>query len=79
MKVSTVIKLLSTYRPDDEIFVEWWSKEMFDHDENNPIDNEDWEQAVAQVEAFPDEWAVGTLFDQVETAIYHVRQSKVRA
>lgn len=75
MKVSEVIKLLNAYKPDDEIYVEWWDKSMFDHDEHNPVTDEQWREAVKQVATFPDEWAVGTLFDQLETAIYNAKQS----
>jgi hypothetical protein len=30
MKVSEAIEMLSRYKPDDEIIIEWWDKELFD-------------------------------------------------
>jgi hypothetical protein len=79
MRVSEAIKLLNTYKPDDDIYIEWWSKEMFDHDTDNPVLDDDWREAVKQVATFPDEWAIGTLFDQLETALYNVKRARVGA
>lgn len=77
MKVSTVIKMLNEYPPDAEIYVEWWGREMFDHDEENPVTDEAWGYAVAEVEGHPDEWAIGTLYDQLENALYDQKKDKV--
>ena len=77
MKVSDAIARLSQYPPDADIYIEWWSKEVLDHDEENPIANDDWAEAVARVENKPSEWAMGIIFDQLETALYEQKQDKV--
>lgn len=78
MKVSDAIKMLSdNYQPNDDIYIEWWGKEVFDHDEDNAISDDDWAVAVSIVEDNPSEWAMGLIFDELETALYEQKQDKV--
>lgn len=77
MKVSEAIKILNGYKPDDDIYIEWWGKEMFDHDEDNPIDSEDWHEACEVVQNNPSEWAMGLIFDQLESALYDQKKDRV--
>jgi hypothetical protein len=43
MKVSQAIKYLSEYNPDDEIIIEWWSRDFTEIDDKEiPIDIWNW-------------------------------------
>lgn len=77
MKVSDAIARLSQYPPDADIYIEWWGKEVFDQDEDNPISDDDWAVAVSKVEDWPSDWEMGLIFDQLETALYEQKQDKV--
>lgn len=79
MKVSRAIELLTkNHQPDEEILIEWWAKERFDLDDE-PLAEDDWASAVSSVEDYPSEWALGIIFDQLETAIYEAQQAKAKA
>ena len=41
MKVKDVIKSMQNYNLEDEIVVSWWTKDIFD-DEDNPITDQVW-------------------------------------
>lgn len=70
MKVSDLIELLAErYDPDDEIYVEWWDKGVFDHDPETPISDEAWGQAVEVAQANPIEYAMGAIYDQLWDAL----------
>jgi hypothetical protein len=45
MKVKDVIKNMQDYNPEDEVVVLWWTKDIFD-DEDNPITDEFWSKVV---------------------------------
>lgn len=80
MRVEQAIRMLSdNYQPHDDIYIEWWGKEVFDQDGDNPISDDDWAVAVSKVEDWPSLWAMGLIFDQLETAIYETRQAKAEA
>lgn len=49
MKVSSAIKYLSEYKPDDEILIAWWDKSYIELDYPN-ANNDLWERAVELVE-----------------------------
>lgn len=45
MKVKDVIKNMQDYNLEDEVVVLWWTKDIFD-DEDNPITDEVWIKVV---------------------------------
>jgi hypothetical protein len=45
MKVKDVIKNMQDYNLEDEVVVLWWTKDIFD-DEDNPITDEVWSKVV---------------------------------
>jgi hypothetical protein len=45
MKVKDVIKNMQNYNPEDEIVILYWTKDIFD-DEDNPITDEVWVKVV---------------------------------
>jgi hypothetical protein len=53
MKVSKVIDTLNHfYKPDDEICISWWGKELFrDAETNEPCSDEQWLKAVEDFDA----------------------------
>ncbi len=76
MKVSQAIRMLNdNYQPDDEIYIEWWGKDVFDYSEDNPVTDEEWSIAVESAENKPDEMAMSIIYEQLENAI--MRASKV--
>jgi hypothetical protein len=49
MKVKDVIKNMQDYNPDDEVVILWWTKDIFD-DENNTISDDVWAKVVKDVD-----------------------------
>jgi len=49
MKVKDVIKNMQNYNPEDEIVILYWTKDIFD-DEDNPITDEVWVKVVKDVD-----------------------------
>ena len=49
MKVKDVIKNMQDYNPDDEVVILWWTKDIFD-DEDNTISDEIWSKVVKDVD-----------------------------
>ena len=45
MKVKDVIKNMQSHNPEDEIVILYWTKDIFD-DEDNPITDEVWVKVV---------------------------------
>ena len=45
MKVKDAIKNMQSHNPEDEIVILYWTKDIFD-DEDNPITNEVWSKVV---------------------------------
>jgi hypothetical protein len=45
MKVKDVIKNMQSHNPEDEIVILYWTKDIFD-DEDNPITDEVWSKVV---------------------------------
>ncbi len=45
MKVKDVIKNMQSHNPEDEIVILYWTKDIFD-DEDNPITDEVWTKVV---------------------------------
>jgi|AACY02.2.fsa_nt_gi hypothetical protein len=54
MKVSEVIDRLGVYKPDDEIYIEWWDKDLaksFSYmDDDAELTDEEWGAAVDHLE-----------------------------
>jgi hypothetical protein len=48
MKVRDAIELLSTYKPDDEICIAWWTRELFEDPDGEDPSVEAWSHAVAE-------------------------------
>jgi hypothetical protein len=49
MKVKDVIKNMQDYNPEDEVVILWWTKDIFD-DEDNTISDEIWSKVVKDVD-----------------------------
>jgi hypothetical protein len=49
MKVKDVIKNMQNYNPEDEVVILWWTKNIFD-DENNTISDDVWAKVVKDVD-----------------------------
>ena len=49
MKVKDVIKNMQSYNPDDEVVILWWTKDIFD-DEDNTISDDVWSNVVKEVD-----------------------------
>ena len=45
MKVKDVIKNMQNYNPEDEIVILYWTKDIF-NDEDNPISDQVWSKVV---------------------------------
>ena len=77
MKVEKAIRLLSeNYQPNDDILIEWWGKDVFDLDENNPISGRDWAAVVSKVEAWPNDYALENIYNDVVSTIEKIRRPK---
>ena len=48
MKVSQAIVMLESYKPDEEICISWWCKDLFTDSDDNPVSDEAWENAVGE-------------------------------
>jgi len=51
MKVKDVIKNMQDYDLEDEVVVLWWTKDIFD-DEDNPITDEVWTKVVKTLDDY---------------------------
>jgi hypothetical protein len=52
MRVSEAIEMLNQmYKPDDELCISWWGKELFCDADNNPCTDEQWQRAVDDFDA----------------------------
>jgi len=49
MKVKDVIKSMQNYNPEDEVVILWWTKDIFD-DEDNTISDDVWSNVVKEVD-----------------------------
>ena len=49
MKVKDVIKSMQNYNPEDEVIILWWTKDIFD-DEDNTISDDVWFNVVKEVD-----------------------------
>jgi hypothetical protein len=66
MKVSKAIEMLSKYNPDDEIIIEWWSRDFTEMDDKEiPVDI--W-NFVADGYEF-NEYTYSEMFNEIEQAI----------
>jgi len=48
MKVKDVIKSMQNYNPEYEVIIPWWTKDIFD-DEDNTISDDVWSNVVKEV------------------------------
>jgi hypothetical protein len=69
VKVSDAIEALQAYKPDEHIYIEWWSQEIFDHDPDNPIPVDVWEGACELMQSNPSEFAMGAVYDALDDNI----------
>jgi hypothetical protein len=46
MKIKDVIKNMQDYNPEDEVVILWWTKDIFDDNEEKVIDNDAWSNVV---------------------------------
>ena len=46
MKIKDVIKSMQDYNPEDEVVILWWTKDIFDDNEEKVIDNDAWSNVV---------------------------------
>ena len=49
MKVKDVIKSMQNYNPEDEVVILYWTKDIFD-DENNTLTDDVWAKVVQEVD-----------------------------
>ena len=49
MKVKDVIKSMQNYNPEDEVVILYWTKDIFD-DENNTLTDDVWAKVVKEVD-----------------------------
>jgi hypothetical protein len=49
MKVKDVIKNMQDYNPEDEVVILYWTKDIFD-DENNTLTDDVWVKVVQEVD-----------------------------
>jgi hypothetical protein len=49
MKVKDVIKNMQNYNPEDEVVILYWTKDIFD-DEDNPITDEVWSKVITIID-----------------------------
>jgi hypothetical protein len=49
MKVKDVIKNMQSHNPEDEVIILYWTKDIFD-DEDNPLTDEVWSKVVKEVD-----------------------------
>ena len=45
MKVKEIIETLNYRNPEEEVIILWWTKDIFD-DEDNPITDDNWNKSV---------------------------------
>jgi hypothetical protein len=72
MKVSEAIEMLSKfYKPDDELCISWWGKELFPDADDNPCTDENWLKAVDDFDAHEGYEYINTkVWDNLNYAIY---------
>jgi hypothetical protein len=49
MKAKRIIKAMSELDPEEEVIILWWTKDIFD-DEDNPITDEVWAKVVKETD-----------------------------
>jgi len=49
MKIKDVIASMQNYNPEDEVVILWWTKDIFD-DEDNTISDDVWSNVVKEVD-----------------------------
>lgn len=67
-KVSEIIKMLSTYSPDEEIAIAWWDKETFEDYNQNKIKDEAWGKVIDMfddVTRYPQEQIWNTIIEVI--------------
>ena len=61
--VKEAIKMLKDYSDqDEEICIAWWSKELFEHDEDNKIKEEAWNKVVLEFDDMTEHYQ-GLIYD----------------
>jgi hypothetical protein len=55
MKVSTVINMLSTLNPDDEVVIDWWTQEWFEEVAGKKISPVGWQWVVSWARRYDEE------------------------
>ena len=71
MKVSDVLRIMAERDPNEHIYIEWWDRELFEYDAENPIPDEAWKKACEEAQNNPNEWAMQTIFEQIEDALQY--------
>lgn len=71
MKVSEIITLLQTMKPDDNICILWWERDTFD-DTEEPITDECWNKVCDDFDNWDDaganitDWVADAVIDHTE-------------
>lgn len=70
MKISQAIVMLKSYGSmDDEICISWWSKDLFDDDDNH-ISRQAWDDAVGVFDAEEGfDWINGQMYETINDLI----------
>lgn len=67
--VKEAIKMLKDYSDqDEEICIAWWSKELFEHDEDNKIKEEAWNKVVLEFDDMTEHYQ-GLIYDIIVETI----------
>ena len=67
--VKEAIKMLKDYTDqDEEICIAWWSKELFEHDEDNKIKEEAWNKVVLEFDGMTEHYQ-GLIYDIIVETI----------
>ena len=67
--VKEAIKMLKDYSDqDEEICIAWWSKELFEHDEDNKIKEEAWNKVVLEFDGMTEHYQ-GLIYDIIVETI----------
>lgn len=76
MKVANAIELLSSLRPDEDVFILWWGKSDFDYlneEDGLVLTEERWGWAVHEIEKMADHDSFG-VYDNISDVVWEWAQ-----
>lgn len=76
MLVSQVIETLqSSYKPTDEIYIDWWDTDVV-QDPDNPISEEAWKRAIKIAEDADHSYIYGLVWEMLHEAVTLAKEEK---